>query len=193
MESERGPRTSGVLTQPERQRPGKALREALGCGADEIRLTDDQWRYEEAGNPERHVPREPQLRQLAVDGALHGAALGRDHDVTQSRELGRREATAHTWMVASHEGHELVDTGSFEPVTDRFASLDGVVMYEGEFLASDTFVGVHHVTREGDTELYVDAAALELEGAADIGFDPEARRLAVPQLFGDTVSFFTFE
>jgi hypothetical protein len=41
--------------------------------------------------------------------------------------------------------------------------------------------------------LYVDNAEQGLQGSADLGFDPVTRRLAVPELFGDTVTFFTFE
>lgn len=84
-------------------------------------------------------------------------------------------------------------SATLSAVTERVAPLDGLVVHGDEFLASDTFTGVYHVDADGETQLYVDNAALGLQGSADIGFDPVSRRLAVPQLFGDTVSFFTFD
>lgn len=86
-----------------------------------------------------------------------------------------------------------LETKALSTVTDRFASLDGLIVHGDEFLVSDTYAGVYHVSATGETELYVDASQARLQGAADLGFDPESRRLAVPQLFGDTVSFFTFD
>jgi DNA-binding beta-propeller fold protein YncE len=123
---------------------------------------------------------------LYVGGALLIASIGPDLD----------PATFTTSKPGLVQKLDL-DTLELTPVTARFGALDGIERNAHGLLVSDNFVGVYQVEPDGTRNLIIDNAKVGLGKSADIGFDPERKRIGVPELFGTRVAFFdvvdTFE
>lgn len=83
-----------------------------------------------------------------------------------------------------------IANGTLSEFTERFGTLDGLVRDGDSFLASDFARGVYVVDASGTPTMVIDNAATGWKSAADIGFDPLGRRLAVPEVFGTRVGIF---
>lgn len=139
--------------------------------------------YEVVGRTAQELVRDAALETpngLHVAGrTLYVASIGPDPDpeTFQPREPGR---------VFTLE----LDTLRLTPLTPRFASLDGIEPDGNDLLVSDTFRGLFRVRQDGTSELVLDCTQLQIQGCADIGFDPARRRVAIPELFASRVLFF---
>lgn len=79
------------------------------------------------------------------------------------------------------------------PISERFGGLDGIERDDRGLLVSDFFVGVYRLQRDGSADLLIDSAARGLGASADIGVDPRTHRVAVPNLWGTSVNFYSLD
>jgi hypothetical protein len=142
--------------------------------------------YRLRGDAVDELLRDPGLESpngLAVrDGALLVASVGPELD----------PATFQTSAPGGVLSINL-DTAHVAVVAARLGGLDGIEPDGGALWVSDTFRGLHRLNADGSLSLVLSNESDGLSGCADIGVDRGRRRLAVPELFGDEVTFFELD
>lgn len=103
-------------------------------------------------------------------------------------------ALGRSLVVGSGNRLVVYDQGNPLVMAKGFAQdIDGVVMtVPGEFIVSCWAGLVYYVNIDGSTELLLDTRVQKIN-TADIGYDPENRRVLIPNFFNNTVTAYQLQ
>lgn len=91
-------------------------------------------------------------------------------------------------------GHlQRIDMGAATPISDHAGKFDGLEVDGADFLATEFTGKLERISGDGATVTVVRDLAAEdgLMSTADLGFDPDRRLVAIPDLLGGNVALYT--